>query len=249
MTKYTMKKPFWPLVIFTSLLVLSKSAEAYLDEESGFLLVPSLFFSVCMFIWMIQFYCLVCTGCIVWTIPVFYFKYKFNEIDELIGCCINSKDHVSLMNAISQHHSIALQVNAMNDVYKYIVFVLYYIGSPALIMLVFMGQIDETIAIARPVCALIVLSVFFVVFFLNLISAQISHSAAKPRNSLITHLSDKQMSIGIRIEISEFIVKLSRNDIGIYCWNIFLMNNYAFYQYITGCVCTYILICNLYNGI
>ena len=248
MISYVMKKAFWPLVIFTNLLVMSKSVEAYFDVESGFMLVPSLFFSACMFIWIIQFYCMVCAGGIVWCIPVFYFKYKFKEINQLVRCFVQTGDSMSLMYAISQHHNLTLQVNAMNQIYQYIVFVLYYFGSPALMMLVCVVQIEETIAIAKPIFAFIVLSVYFVVFYLNLISAQISHWASKPRNSLHKYLINNQMPLKIRSRISDFIVRLNASDTGFYCLNIFILNNYTFYQYVAGCAYNYILILNLYKG-
>ena len=248
MAKYAMKKVYWPLVILTSFLLLSKTVEAYLDEQSGFMLVPTLFFSICMFIWMIQFYCVVCAGCVIWSIPVFYFKFKFKEIDESIRCYVTTKNQLFLLNAISHHNTIAMQVKGIDDIFKYIVFVLYYLGSPALMMLVCVVQIEETIPIARPICAFIVVMVYFVVFYLNLISAQISHAAAKPRNSLFRYLIDNQMPIRLRLRIYHFIEKLSASDICFHCWNIFPMNSYTFYQYIAGCVCTYILINNLYNG-
>ena len=249
MTKYVMKKAFWQLVISSSFLLLSKTLEAYMDETSGFMLLPTLFFSVCMLVWMIQYYCTVCVGLVIWTIPIFYFKYKFREIHQLIEWCVAAKNEPLLMKAINQHHNIALKVKGIDNIFKYIVFVLYYVGSPASIMLVFVCQMKETIAIARPIFVFIVVLVLFVVFYLNLISAQISHSASKPKHLLYKYVINNRMPIRIRLRIYNFIEKLSGYDICFHCWNIFQMNSYTFYQYITGCVCTYILINNLYNGL
>lgn len=85
MTKLLMKQAFWPLVVVTSAVLLSMTVKAYLDPTSGFPLITTLFFSLCLFNFVVQMFCLLCAGCVLWTVPNLYFKYKFREINEQIG--------------------------------------------------------------------------------------------------------------------------------------------------------------------
>ena len=249
MVNLLMKQAFWPLVFACVALLIGPSLVAYFDKESGFLVVPIIFFSFCLFIWSVQFICIVCAGFVAWSVPFFYLKFKFQEIHQEIQSCIQTNNQTQLSESINDHQTTCLQVEAINNVFKFVVFVLYYFGSPALMTLLYVSHARETIPIARPICAFILVLVYFVVFYLNLVSAQISHSAAKPRKLLYKYLINNQMPITMRFKIYKFIAKLSGPDIGFYCWDIFAMNNHTFAKYLGNCAYSYILILDLYNKI
>ena len=246
MTRLLMRQAFWPLVILTSTLWFYESYLAYMDESSGIMLITTLFFMSCFFIWLIQFYSLVCAGCILWTIPVLYFKYKFDEMHDRIQHLIKLKNNKEIFVAIKDHHAISIMLEGIDMVFKKILLVLYYVGSPALMMLVCVCQIPETNPYARPVCLFIVVMVYLVVFYLNLISSQISHSAAKPRKLFYRYLMRKSIGLTSRVKMSRFIEHLSVTDIGLHCLDIFSMNNFTFAYYLAGCASTYLLTMNLY---
>ena len=153
----------------------------------------------------------------------------------------------TLLEAISNHNRLAIWTKEIDNVFKFVVYVLYNFASPALLMLLYATHARETVTIARPVCGFIVVMVYFVVFYLNLVSALISHSAKKPRKLLYKFLLDNKMSLNIRLRVVVFIEKLSGPDIGFHCWNLFAMNNYTFYKYLANCGCTYFLILDLFN--
>ena len=247
MSKLLMVQAFWPLVILNSALMVGPTILAYLDPQSGFMLIPSIFFSVCLFVWIVQFYCIVCAGFVAWSIPFFYLKFKFQELYEQIRWCVHCNDQTLLMNSISQHYSLAIQTKLIDDIFKFVVFALYYFGSPALMMLLYASQTTQTVAIARPICGFIVLLVYFVVFYLNLVSSRISYHAEKPRKLLHKYLFQHTMPFDTRFKIYKFIEKLSGSDIGFHCWDMFPMNSYTFYKYISSCAYSYLLVIGLYS--
>ena len=249
MTNFVMKEAFCLLLVFNSCLFFGPTIQAYLDPASGFLLIPIILHSLCLFIWLVQFMCIVSAGFVALSVPFFYLKYKFKELEQQIKWCVKYNNQMQLMRAIRQHNVTALETKAIDDVFKFVVFYLYVLGSPALIVLMVICQIRETVAIARLFSAIIVIIEYFVVFYLNLFSAQISHSARKPTKLLYKFLIGNPMPINVRFKVMQFIEKLIGPDIGFYCWNNFPMNNYTFCQYLAYCMGMYILILNLYNKI
>ena len=53
------------------------------------------------------------------------------------------------------------------------------------------------------------------------------------------------MSIKQRLKLLSFIEKLSGREIGFYCYDLFPMNNYEFYQYLYICGSNYFLFLSL----
>ena len=91
--------------------------------------------------------------------------------------------------------------------------------------------------------------IFSIVFSVNLLSSQISQSSHKPYNNLFKFLIQKRfpLSLRVKLKIVGLIEKLSGPDIGFYCWNLFPMNNYTFYEYVCNYFVTYFLILTLIN--
>ena len=248
MVKLLMKQAFWPLVTFASLLFCGPPLVAYFDNKYNFSIILVIFFTICIIVWSLQYFCIVCAGFVAWTVPFFYLKFKFNEIYETIEFCVKHNNIDVLKRVISQHNRLAIQTKLIDDVFMFVVFILYYVGSPALMLMLYLSHAKESSYLSRPIFIFIVSIVSFVVLYLNLICAQISHSAEKPRKFMFKYLIQHDINIEDRIKIMQFIEKLSGPDIGFHCWNLFPMNNYTFYQYIANCACTYFLILNLVEG-
>ena len=87
--------------------------------------------------------------------------------------------------------------------------------------------------------------VFGAVFLVNFMSAQISKAAKKSCPTLYTHLSRMSATHPTRWKLVSFIEALSGNEIGFYCYDMFPMNNYEFYQYLYITGLNYFLILDL----
>ena len=249
MAKLLMKQAFWPLVVLSFGINLAYSIVAYFQQTYQMYVIPLIFFNICLFVWSLQFYCIVTAGFVAWSVPLFYLKFKFKEICAIIDICVKHNNIRALKNVIWQHNIVSAQIHYIDGVFRFVVFILYYVGSPALMLLLYLSHSPETTKFLRPVFIFILSIVYFVVFYLNLTSSQISHAAVMPRNSMYKLLISGKLKINERIKIMQFIEKLSGPDIGFHCWNLFPMNNYTFYQYVANCVLTYLLILGLIKSI
>ena len=245
MAKLLMKQAFWPLVISTSVTFIAPTFVAYYQQKYPMFIIPLIFFNICMLIWIFQFYCIVCAGFVAWSVPFFYFKYKFREICEGMAICVKHNNIGILKGLISQHQRLAIQTKLIDDVFMFVVFILYYVASPALLLLLYLSHAKGTVNFVRPIFIFIQSMVYFVVCYLNFFCAQISHLAAKPRVLMFKYLIEHDINIKDRIKIMKFIEKLSESNIGFNNWTLFPMNNYTFYKYVANCACTYFLILGL----
>jgi len=146
------------------------------------------------------------------------------------------------MQAIIVHDKVAIQTEEIDTVFKIIVFLFYQISSPSSLMLISVWQLPETVAFAGPVCAFIAVNVAAVIFFLNLLCSQISHSAKRPRNLFYRHLIKGSLSVRQRLKILQFTEHLAEQDIGYHCGHEFLMNNFKFSEFIAASVASYLMI-------
>ena len=245
-----MKQAFWPLVVFTSILdCIAIPVIGYFDNKYDFSLLSIVIFDICHLFMIVQFYCIVSAGFVAWSVPFFYLKYKFKEIHQTIQMCVKQNNINVLKRVIAQHNRLVVQTKLIDDVFRFIVFILYYVGSPALLLLLYLSHSDDTSPYVRPIFIFILSIVYFVVFYLNFICAQITHSAVKPRVSMHKLLIEGKLRISDRIKIMEFVEKVSGPDIGFHCWNLFPMNNYTFSEYVGSCARTYFLILGLIENI
>ena len=106
MVKLLMKQAFWPLVTFASLLFCGPPLVAYFDNKYNFSIILVIFFTICIIVWSLQYFCIVCAGFVAWTVPFFYLKFKFNEIYETVEFCVKHNNIDVLKRVISQHNRL-----------------------------------------------------------------------------------------------------------------------------------------------
>ena len=215
MAKVLMKQAFWPLVVFSSLLSCGAPVVAHFDHKYDYSIASIVFFNICLVVWLLQFYCIVCAGFVAWSAPFFYFKFK--EIFDKFKICMKGNNLKALKNLISQHNRLVIQTKLIDDVFKFVVFILYYVGGPALMLLLYLSHANDSKPLSRSVFILIVSIVYFVVFYLNFICAEISHSTSKPRVLMYKYLIEHNLNIEDRIKIMAFLESLNGSEIGFHC--------------------------------
>ena len=246
MTKYSMTQAFWPLIILSNIMINGSVIMAYLDPNSGFHWYSVLAGTVSFFIFLINLYATITVGIVAWTLPSFYLKYKFNEIAQQVQLSLHLKNTTILMSAIREHHSISVLTEELNHFFKYMIFIVYYFATPALMILAYLTHAHNTVLFARFIAIFVFILVFTIVFTMALLSSMISQSAEKPRKYLYKCFAQRIFKDSLnkqnRLKIMGFIEKLGGPDIGFYCWDIFPMNYYHFYKYVAGFAITYILL-------
>ena len=215
----------------------------YFNHDSGFPLFMVLFWLLTTFLFFQQCFGIVAVGFVYWTLSTFLLKYSFEEMLKIIELSLKSQNPIIILKAIYEHNRVIKICSDLNDLFKYLLFIIYYMSSPMLIFIFYyiMKEYKDIriVIILSPVLIL----VYTVVFLINLFSSQIARTAKKPNNLMYGYLSRKSVRLYPKLKILSFIERLSGADIGYYCLDLFPMNNYEFYLYITNCIKIYIL-CN-----
>ena len=83
-------------------------------------------------LWLIQFYGMVCVALVLWFMITKYLKYKFQEINDEIKWCLRYNNSQHLIQAIHKHNLMERMTREFNEFFKYIMFLVYYFGTPAI---------------------------------------------------------------------------------------------------------------------
>ena len=250
-SKYLIRQTFWPLTVITILLFVGATLVAYLDPDSGFNIISVVTWSILLSLFMVNCFGLVCVGFLIWVICCLYLIYKFKELSEKVKHSIQVRNVSLLMSAITEHNSVSKLTKQLNDFFSLMIFIIYYMASPTIMLLVYLSHAAETILIARLVAVFVVTIVISVVASLTLFSSLISQSAEKPRKYLYKcfaqRILKKSLTLEKRLKVMAFVEKMSGPDIGFYCWDLFAMNNNQFYFYVANCAKSYFLILDIIN--
>ena len=179
---------------------------------------------------------------IIWYLSTIFLKYKFTEIHELIERSVKTGDKRLLMNSIHLHNSVEVLTHSLNKYFKYLIFIVYYITTPTLELVCYVSHEESTAFLVRILMVFVFVLIFSMVFAMNLLSANVIHSAHKSYPLLYKFLLKNRLSLKEVLKIQSFIEHLSGREIGFYCYNMFAMNTNEFFKYISVCFINYILI-------
>ena len=166
MSKYLMSQAFWPLIIVTNGFMGTATIIAYMDPNSGFTLLGVIFWSVMTFFWTVQFYALVSLGFVIIFVICLYLKFRFREITEEIKRHLNYRNSMLLIKTFKSHQDAAKLTSELNEFLKYVIFILYYFGTPGLEILAYLSHERNTTYYARFAGVFIFVIVFGVVFMI-----------------------------------------------------------------------------------
>ena len=92
---------------------------------------------------------------------------------------------------------------------------------------------EDTLLITRIFNCVIAVVVFGAAFSLTLFSSLINESAKAPTKPLYKYLmKNKTLTMKERLKIESFIARLDNRDIGFYCWKLFILNSFQYFQYV-----------------
>ena len=232
----------WPMVVSAHGILVIMQILAYFDHDSGFLLSSIIFWSIPHFVYLVFLFYLSCFGTVAAIISTLYLKYRFQEINRKIELSLKLYSVVLLLNAITEHNTTSKQTKDLNDVWELIIFLIYYMTTPPLMVLLYLVHAKDIKYILRLVAGAGAFLFVLLLFSINLLSSMISGSAHKPRNVLYTFLMSVNISIAQKLKIINFIENLNGSVIGFYCWNLFPMTNHYYSLYVANCAATYLLV-------
>ena len=200
------------------------------------------FWTVCTTAWLTQLFGMICIGYFIIYAASNYLKYKFEEINMDIRMAIKLRTNTLLMRAINQHNLVAIMTYKFNVHYKYILFVVYYFGTPAIEILLYITFAKETKLMLRCVMGFLFITIFGVVFVVNYLSTRVSSSAHKSIHILYSHMNCKTLSLRHRLRVLVFIERLDKHLIGFSIHDLFQMSSLEFAFYVYAVVSNYMLI-------
>ena len=206
------------------------------------------FWTVCTTAWLTQLFGMICIGYFIIYLASNYLKYKFGEINRDIRIAIKLRINSLLIQAINQHNLVAIMTYKFNIHYKYILFAVYYFGTPAIEILLYLAFAKGTTKTVLPfVFAFLFIITFGVVFVVNYLSTRVSSSAHKSIHILYSHMNCKTLSLRHRLRVLVFISRLDKHLIGFSIHDLFRMSSLEFALYVYVVVSNYMLILNFVN--
>ena len=188
MIEYLMKQIFWPSVLVTYIVYIIAIIIVYLDPNSGFSLILCIFWSFISIVTVLQFNAMVSVGFVIWVFAVLYLKYIFYEINEKLKISFDSKNYSILLQVINEHNSISKRTKQLNEFFSLFIFVIYFIGTPGLMIIIYLTHEKDTYYYIRYAFGFVFCLIFSIVFLVNLMSSQISQSSHKPYKLLFNSL-------------------------------------------------------------
>ena len=236
------------LVVFLNIIHLIMTLIMYSTLEKTFVTTLTLIVSnVLAFINITQIFALLWTAFCLFFLGSVYLKMKFTEINDRIAKSIEQKDIKLLMYSIAEHNYVEKLTQDFNKYFSICIFILYYFETIGFLIGFFGIHKSDTTFIGRIILGVIVSTCFTAIIALNLMCTWVVTAAHKPYSSLITIINKRiLMTVGQRIKLLSFIEKLSGREIGFYCYDLFPMNNYEFYQYLYIAGCNYFLLMDLF---
>ena len=221
---------------------------AYMETPEEYSLFWLIFWNICTFVWIKQLSLFSIVGTYGWYLPLIHLKYQFIQINDSIDKCIHKPNNgPKLTKLIAKHNTLTTLVQDINITFKYILFVLYYTAPIFLNMYVYELKTKSTRFIVKLVIGLLCMAVSLILFQMNSVCTLVTKNAHKSQSNGYKCLVINRYSLRQKWKIQAFIERLSGPDIGFYCYDLFPMNNYEFYQYLVNCIMNHFLLISIIN--
>ena len=243
LTKYLLKPVYYPIVLITSITLSIPPLIEYFYNG----IFITIFWNICFIITMASFFGIALTAFQAFYFSLFYLKYKFQQINDQIEDCLKNRNTFLLLKTVVKHNSISDMTKKLNlkTKYRIILFILYFMVRPAVNVLIYLTQLSETHLMAKIAATSVAVFGVCILFTLNYFCASLIRFAHQSYNILYAFLIKNRVTIKQQLKILSLIEKLSGRDIGFYCYDLFPLNNYEFYEFVSGWAKNYFLILDL----
>ena len=167
-------------VVLVSLVFITSLILAYIDPNTGYSLILTIFWSVMSILVTFYGFSTFALIFLIWFFTTLYFKYKFNEINDSFIKSHKFLNKYSFLKDIESHNRFVRLMDHLNRFLSWIIFFVYYFGTPGVQMVCYITHEKSTIIMVRLVSGIITCVAFSIDFGMNLLSANVIHSAHKP---------------------------------------------------------------------
>ena len=248
--RYLMRTAFYALVSVFSGLHFIYSIVHYLTlEEKMYSFISLIVCNILAVIFLVQSFATCWLGFTVWFMATNYLKYKYNEINDKIELSLKYSNIKLLLNAIKEHNYVEILTKKDNQFFRMITFIIYYIATIGFQLFLFCSHHKESTLIGRFSTGFVFITCFWALLLMNAMSTGVIRSAHKSYSKLFSIITNNRIRMRFRQrwKLLSFMEKLSGPEIGFYCYNLFAMNSYEFYEYIYIAGSNYFLIMSLFD--
>ena len=224
----------------------------YFDERTNYNFFVMLAFLTCqpivVFYTVGQFW----VGVMFWYTTSLYMGFKFNEIYNRMYLSVksmqNRMSYLILRNAIIDHAHFENLTIRLDHTYRVILFIGYYLLTPGGLAAAYGAHHKDTNIYMRFVLAFNLVCMYLIAITMTRLTANIAKSAKAPREIIFSYLSRTQLKFTSkqRLRLMSFVEHLSEREIGFYCYDLFPVNSYEFYEYLYNAGVNYFLIMSLF---
>ena len=243
-THYLLHQMVYSLTLFAFAFNVLITTYTYFVGNSNYSLINIILWNVGTIFWCNHFFAIFYSTFVCYYFANLFVKLKFKEINDSFKLYQLNGNRKKLMKTICEHNSLSIIVNKLNNYVKYGLFVNIFLGPPALETTLYITLSKETGYYLRISLAILLTFTAILSFLINYMPTQVSkeaHLSYSLINSISVKQSDK-FSIKEKLKICSFIEKLSGPVIGFYCYDLFPMTSFEFYEYVINSIKMYFLI-------
>ena len=201
LNKVLLEVTFVPLVIISLIYHLNANIYTYEDTDSRLYLI-NLFLSNLFFLtFLVQFFAYIFVALCGFIFTVIYLRYKFIEMNHSFYLSLKLK-HLSHMTHISKHYILCILTRDLNQIYSMIIFVLYYLATPGLMVMIMVLTVDQFTLSGKIMNFILVTVIFGANFTLNLISCRVSKSSRLPLNYLHRYMAENKLKTRQKFKVN-----------------------------------------------
>ena len=215
---------------------------AYLDPNSGYSTVAVLIWAVISTAGPIYFHATIAFTAFTWYLSILFLRLKFEDLNHVIKAGVNDLSKNLLFNSIKEYNRVAVLTAKLNRYFKVVIFIGYYFGTPAIQLTCFCSHAKGMVMFARIATFMLFVSTCSLIFAFNMLSANLNLAAHRSYPLLYTFMVNYKGKLrpGEIWKIQNFIELLS-GQIGFNCLNMFPMNYFEFYTFLSIAVKNYFL--------
>jgi hypothetical protein len=216
---------------------------AYYDKSMNYPLISLIIWVFILVIYTMQMISILAVSFIGYLLLTLYFKYRFQQIREVIKYAVDRQRNILILVANIDHDKCVKLLTKIDNVCK-IAMACVYCMAPFVDLLIYFAMSDIQ-WYARISAIIIAIETTLSMSILTYSCAKVSKYAHSPYSYLNSYLAKHRVRILYKLKISGFIEKLAGPSIGFYCLDLFPFTNYEFYLFVANTIKIYFLMLSL----